>query len=437
MSGISREAVGGKRYVSLREGFIATFLGNAAFAGAQWATLALIARLGNATMLGEYALAVAIATPILMFSHLNLRAVLATDMERSHPFGDYLAVRAATALLGVAAVAGVGLAGGYEGTVVAVIVAAGVVLAADNVSDIYYAAMQRRERMDQIARSMTVRAVLSLAAMGVTLWLTGSLLAAVAAQAAGRFAVLVAYDRPVGCAGESMARTGLSTQLGIVGVALPLGVVLMLLSAAASLPRYTIQRDLGMAALGAFAAPASFMGVGATLVNALGQAATPRLARYFSQGEGPRFLRLALQYAGIAFGLGVAGIAVALAMGRFWLRVMYGPAYGAQAGLLVWMMVVALASNLAGALGYIMTAARQFRAQAPLFAVVAAGAGISAWLLVPRMGLEGGAAALGIASIAQGLGSLWILRSAWRKRPVRAHPGDGGDGMPAIAAQVK
>jgi len=421
----------------LRQGFIATLVGNMTFAAAQWAVLTLIARLGNAEMLGEYALAVAVATPVLMFSHLNLRAVLATEMERRCPFGDYLVVRVATVALGIAAVAGVALAGGYSTPVVAVTVAVGVVLAADNFSDIYYAVMQRRERMDLIARSTAARAAISLAAFGLTLGLSHSLLAAVSAQAAGRIAVLLAYDRPVGSAGESMATTGARTQLGILWVALPLGVVLMLLSAAASLPRYAVQRDLGMAALGAFAAAASFMGVGATLVNALGQAATPRLARYFAQGEGARFRRLSLQFVGIALALGLAGIGVALTMGGFWLRLFYGRAYAAFAGLLVWMMVVALVGNVAGALGYIMTGAREFRVQAPLFTAVAASAGVSAWLLVPMMGMEGGALALGICSLVQGAGSALVVRGAWRKRLARAYPGDGSERIPASAVPIK
>ncbi|HUP02795.1 MAG TPA: hypothetical protein VMU19_02320 [Bryobacteraceae bacterium] len=426
-----------ERQRSLREGFIATFLGNGALALAQWATLALIARLGSAELLGEYALALAIATPVAMFSHLNLRAVLATDMEGRHPFGDYLVVRVATVALGAAAVAGVALAGGYAARVVAVIVAAGAVLAVDNLSDIYYAAMQRRERMDRIALSTAARAALSTAALGATLWLSHNLFAAVAAQAAARLTVLLLYDRPVGGQGESMARTGARAQLGIAGVALPLGMVLMLLSAASSLPRYVIQRDLGMAALGGFAAAASFMGVGATLVNALGQAATPRLARYFASGEDARFRRLAWQFTGIALLLGVAGIAVALAMGRFWLSLLYGASYAAYGALLIWAMVAAVAGNLAGALGYVITGARAFRAQAPLFAAVAASAGIAAWLLVPRMGLEGGAAALGISSCVQAAGALAILRRAWRNRAPRGLPAGGSEGLPALAALVK
>ena len=63
------------------------------FAASQWTLLILIAKLGNSVMLGQYALALAIVTPVMQFSHLNLRAVLATDAGETHPFGDYLAVR--------------------------------------------------------------------------------------------------------------------------------------------------------------------------------------------------------------------------------------------------------------------------------------------------------------------------------------------------------
>ena len=427
MLGIPRDAAAAAPpSISLRKGFIATFAGNVVFAASQWAALSLIARLGSAEMLGEYALALAIATPVALFSHLNLRAVLATDMERRHPFGDYLAVRLGTTALGVLAVGGIALAGGYSWPVATVIVAAGVVLSADNLSDIYYAVMQRRDRMDQIARSTAARGALSVAALGIVLWLTHSLLAAVAAQAAGRLAVLLAYDRPVGSAGESMATSGARTQAGILAVALPLGIVLMLLSLAGNMPRYAIEHRFGLAALGAFAAPASLMTVGSTVINALGQAATPRLARYFSEGDARRFRRLALQLAGAAGLLGAAGIGVALVMGRFALGLLYGRTYAAYGSLLVWLMAAGLVSYVAGALGYIITSARAFTAQAPLFAAVAASAGIASWMLVPRMGLEGAAVALGASSLVQAAGSLLILRSAWRGRAFPAHTGHGG-----------
>jgi O-antigen/teichoic acid export membrane protein len=288
--------------------------------------------------------------------------------------------------------------------------------------------------MDQIARSTAARGAASVLALGVVLWLTHNLLAAVAAQAAGRLAVLLAYDWPVGSAGESMATSGARIQVGIVAVALPLGIVLMLLSLAQSLPRYAIESHLGTAALGAFAAPASLMAVGGTVLNALGQAATPRLARYFSQGDAPRFRRLAWQLVGVSGLLGAAGVGVALVMGRFALGLLYGPSYAAYASLLVWLMASALIGYIGGALGYVITSARAFTAQAPLFAAVAASAGIVSWLLVPRLGLEGAAVALGAQSLVQAGGSLLILRRAWRNRPFPASPAAGSEGTLACPA---
>jgi len=342
MAGATSNAEGNLRTTSLGASFAATFSGNAIFAACQWGATVLVARLGNAELLGEYALAVAIATPVTLFAHLNLRAALATDMSRRRPFGDYVAVRIATAGAGLAAVFTLAFLGGYSRAVALVAAFAGVVLSADNVSDIYYGAMQRRDRMDQVARSSASRGALSMAALGVTLWATHSLAFAVAAQATGRIAVLLAYDLPVGREGESRATTGLRNQARILAAALPLGVVLMLSALAVNIPRYAIERRLGMAQLGAFAAAATFITVGSTVVNALGQAATPRLARAFSEGDARGFRELALKLTGGAALLGVAGIAVAALMGRFALALVYGRAYAQFGGLLVWLMAAGL-----------------------------------------------------------------------------------------------
>ena len=93
--------------------------------------------------------------------------------------------------------------------------------------------------------------------------------------------------------------------------------------------------------------------------------------------------------------------------------------------------------NIRQATHLAMARAVRAMAVAPLFALVAASATIAAWLLVPRMGLEGGALALGIASFVQAAGALLILRGAWRKRPARARTGGFGEGLLAHAAPTK
>ena len=402
--------------VSLRSNFAWTFAGNAVYAACQWAVLSLVAKLGGGEMLGQYALAAAVTAPVAMLSHLNLRAVLATDVEGHRPFGDYLAVRLSTTGAGLAAIAAIAFVSGRSSPMAAASLLVGLAQGAEQVSDIYHGALQRRERMDRVGRSMMARGIVSLAALAAALAATRELLPAVAALALGRLAVLLAYDRPLGSAGESLVRTSRRAQWAIFRTALPLGIVLMLAALNTNLPRYAIERHLGTRELGAFAAVASFMTVGSTVINALGQAATPRLARCFSGCDLAGFRRLALQLAGVAASLGAAGVAVAAVAGKPILALVYRPEYAALGGLLTLAMGAGAVVYLAGALGYVVTSARAFDAQMPLFCAVAAASGLASFALVPRFGLPGAVMALALAACLQIAGQAWILARALRRR---------------------
>src|ERR1035437_10227571 len=351
---------------SLRSSFAWTLAGNGVYAAAQWAILSLAAKLGGSEMLGQYALAVALTTPLVMLSHLNLRAVLATDVDGRQPFGDYVAVRLGVSGLSLVGIAILALVSGHSG-LAAVILVTGLAQSSETVSDIYYGAMQRRDEMALIARSMIARGLVSVCAFGLTLYVVRDLVWALAAVAMGRVALLLAYDRPRGAAGENLTRSALGAEVSILRTAMPLGVMLLLVSLNTNLPRYAIERFLGVGELGAFAAVASFMTVGSTAVNALGQATTPRLARHFSRRESRQFLRLTFLLAASMGGLGVAGVAVAAVFGATILGVAYRPEYAAHGGLLVGVMGAAIPSYMAAALGYAITAARAFDAQVPLF----------------------------------------------------------------------
>lgn len=400
---------------SLRSGFAWTFVGNGVYAAGQWAILSLFAKLGSREMLGEYALAIAITSPVAMLSHLNLRAVLATEIAEKHPFGDYLAVRLAATALGLVAIGALGWAGSSPSMAIAIL-AAGIAQSSENVSDIYYGAMQRRERMDSIAQSMMARAVVSAAAVGAILAVTRAIVPAMLALAGARIAVLLLYDRPVGSRGERLARSGITAQRDILRAALPLGLVLMLVSLNGNLPRYAIERQIGTPALGAFAAVSSFMSAGNTVINALGQSATPRLARYFAEPGRGRFLRLTLQLVALALAIGAAGVVAAALAGAPILRILYRAEYAQQARLLTQVMAAAVPAYAAAILGYAVTSARAFDAQLPLFCIVAASCGIAAWLLIPRFGLAGAPIALGVAACVQICGEVAILARASRHK---------------------
>jgi O-antigen/teichoic acid export membrane protein len=192
----------------------------------------------------------------------------------------------------------------------------------------------------------------------------------------------------------------------------------MLVSLNANLPRYAIEHNLGIAELGAYAAVASFITAGSTVVNALGQAATPRLARHAASGQPREFLRLTAKLGAVVLCLGVSGVALAILAGRPLLTLAYRPEYAAYTALLTGLLAAAIPAYLAAAMGYAVTAARSFDAQVPLFCVVAAVSGCASFLLVPRYGLTGAAIAVAIAAVAQIAGQGFILGRAVRRMEV-------------------
>ena len=159
---------------SLRWNFSWTFVGNIIYSACQWGMLVVLAKIGNPEMVGQYGLAMAVATPILALSSLQLRAVLTTDVRERVPFGEYLGFRLATTLISLIIIACIPFVMHYrrESTLVVLIIGLGQAL--ETLSDLYWARMQFYDHMDRIAKSMIMRAVLGLGALGTIVYLTKS-----------------------------------------------------------------------------------------------------------------------------------------------------------------------------------------------------------------------------------------------------------------------
>src|SRR4051794_37379557 len=68
--------------LSIRRNFSWGLVGNVAYSLVLWLLIVLLARLGTTQMVGEFALAQAIAAPVFLTLGLNLRAVRSTDVRR-------------------------------------------------------------------------------------------------------------------------------------------------------------------------------------------------------------------------------------------------------------------------------------------------------------------------------------------------------------------
>jgi O-antigen/teichoic acid export membrane protein len=152
----------------------------------------------------------------------------------------------------------------------------------------------------------------------------------------------------------------------------------------------------------------------------LGQAATPRLAKFYQEGDRAGFGRMSAQVAGIGVLLALCSVAGSAIAGRWVLGLLFGKEYAAQSGILLALSVAAGAGFVASLLGYVITAGRRFNEQMPLQLAAVAGTSAACLTLVPRWGLMGAAIGIGAGFLVQILGELWVLRSILKdsRKPV-------------------
>jgi O-antigen/teichoic acid export membrane protein len=395
--------------LTLRENFVWTLAGNLVYAGCQWGMLVVLAKLGTPEWVGQFALGLAVTAPILLFANLQLRAVQATDVTDQYQFGHYLALR--LLMLGLAAVSFVVVivAGNFGVATALVVAAVGLAKIFESLSDVFYGLLQKHERMDRIAKSMMIKGPLSLCALAAGTYLTQSVAVGVVAMAAVWLCVLLFYDIRNGkamlravTAAWAMTRPwqplwSKTTLRRLAWLAAPLGVVMMLNSLNVNLPRYFVEHHLGQWQLGIFAALAYLQVAESTVINALGQSATPRLAAHFAAHRSRLFRRLNLQLLGIGLAIGCVGVLVAVFFGRALLTLIYRPQYAEYSDTFVVLLTGAALANVAAFLGYGLTAARRFRIQIPLLLGESAILTVACFYLVPKFGLTGAASAFVIA----------------------------------------
>ena len=414
--------------LSLRANFSWTFVGNAINAGSWFLMTALLAKLGSPEHVGQFALGLAMTAPIFMFATLRLRDVQATDYKQEYLFGDYFAMRLITTALALLAVVGIVVVSGFELEVSLVILATAMSKSVEAISDAFYGLFMQQERLDRIAKSMIIKGPLSLIGLGLGFYLTGSVFWGVIGLTLARAVMTVGYDirnatLTLNPSAKLMGhiipkdfpgpRWNASILTRLFWLTLPLGIVTMLISFNANVPRYFIEGYLGVHLLGIFAAITAFQKAAPTVVQALGRSASPRLAKYYAADNIRAFRKLTFRLIGIGALLGGGGLLVALVAGREILTLFYGAEY-ALPGLFVLVMIDAGLDYISTMLLFVITSARYLRVQLPLYLLTTATVALGCFILVPSGGLQGAAVAIIISELVRLAGSLAVVWHALR-----------------------
>jgi O-antigen/teichoic acid export membrane protein len=388
--------------LALRHNFAWTLAGNVILAACQWGVLIVIAKMGNPSMVGDFALALALTAPVMLLANQGLRALLATDSREQVTFPDYLAYRIITTFLGLIVVCFFIHAGNHP--LLILMVAAG--KAIDTISDIIYGLFQSRDRMDRTAISMIAKGALSVTLVA-GLMTTGSVVLAATGMAIASLTILLGYDFPqairfmrarhherslqesaLKLLRPTLTKTNLRTLL-VLGM--PLGIASFLNSLSTNIPRYLLERYEGAAMLGIFAANAYLIAAGNTFITALSQSCVARLARLHNNGEYKKFSNLLYKLLGIAAVMGLAGVAVSLLWGPWILRLIYRPEYARWSQVFVLAMVTAGLGYIAAFCTTALTAVRSIKIQPVILVGCIVTAYVLCEVLIPKFGIIGAA----------------------------------------------
>jgi len=400
-----------KKSLSLKKNFSWNFIGNLVYAISQWIILIIISKLGNPEMVGLYSLGLAITAPIIMLTNLQLRAVQATDTSNKFIFNDYFGIRITTGIIALVFVVVITYISKYDFNKSLIIFLVGTSKVIDSYSDIVYGRLQQEERMDYIGISRIIKGTVTVITVGLILFTTKSLVVSLLVLNITWLIIFFLYDFKslnyfVKLKNPDFNMTKFKK---IILLTLPLGIMLMLGSLNTNFPRILIEKQLGESQLGYFAAIAYLIVAGNTFVSAVGQAAAPRLAKYYANNQINNFLKLLIRLLLIGFTIGLLGLIISIVIGEQLLNIVYDKGYSQYNNIFILLMISGTFSFPSSFLGHAMTSMRLFKIQPFLGGGWLLVSVVGSFSLIPLMGVKGAAVTLIISSMIQFLSQFVVV----------------------------
>ncbi|MDF2667700.1 MAG: hypothetical protein K0R67_6 [Paenibacillus sp.] len=397
-------------------------LGSIVYAGAQFVIVSLLNKFGSTEHIGQYALGLAITAPIFMLSHLHLRSVWIVNSSGKHTFGSYIGLRWLTSAAAFSITVGIALLGGFDRNTSLVIVLISTYRFIESISDLLLGVCQKQEQLDSITFSRISKGIISTISFILVYIPTQSLILSLLTMIIGWFCIMLGYDfrkaRQLVATRPVFAYKQLKP---LVRASAPLGIVLALMSLNANIPHYSIAYFRGQHDLGVYASLAYMIVACNVVVTALGEAYTPRLAKWFTEGRYSLFVRLLVRMITMGVLLGGLGCIGGWAFGTELLTLLYNRELAAEMEVFLWMLLSTLLIFVSSFLWYGITATRTFSLQIPLFLCTAGSNAAACLLLVPRYGLVGAAAGTMVSLLVQTGGSVLLLIYAMNKEKRRVN----------------
>jgi O-antigen/teichoic acid export membrane protein len=388
--------------------------------------LVILTKLGSPETVGVYGIAQAIALPISTFLTLRLRTVQVTDIGNEFEFGHYYALTLIMTVLTIVSVAVVGIVK-EAGTMASIITLLGSVYAFANLRQVFIAMMQKTERMYLISISQAASGFLSLVLFSLFFYFSRDLCYSVTGYLLSQLIVLLLYDLPVVQRlhkslekrykqyPKLTAKWHLSPMRALVKKSLPLGFVALLGSLLTSIPRLVMDKYVSREVVGYYVGISSILVFGNMLTVAIGQAVSPRLARYYQESI-KSYRTLMVKFTVVCLVIGLAGVVISFLAGRIILNFMFTQQYAEYSRLLTYVMIAGVFLFLFSSMNTALNTARCFMVQVPVYGLVVVVCLGGSFLLIPVYGIYGAAIAVCLANFVGFVVVLFLVLHAISKK---------------------
>lgn len=393
-----------------------SILGIALMGFAPSVILVVISRLGTEEALGQYSIALALVTPVMAATMMQLRGLQSTDAKNHFHFRDYLTLRLVSNTVAIVIV-----------SIVAVITrqtAVGFVLVllitfsqvGKATSDIYTGFFQLNERHDLLSQTRILLAISMVAGFVIGMGLSGNvivgaLLSGIAAHVPLMIHSIPNYRRLVASEEDSTFPVTFDKQrqTKLFFQALPLAIVALMIALSVNLPYYLLALFSSVEEIGRFAALAVILTVTSTMGAPVSQILAPQFARLFATNEKQKFVRLlVLSELSIAL-LWAIGMVVVFLFGSQVMSAVYATDFSSNRNTIVWLAVAGGLRLCASFVGITITVGRVLYPQIVTNALDILVLAITGLILIPDFGITGAAIATAVASLNHLVANSYLL----------------------------
>jgi O-antigen/teichoic acid export membrane protein len=381
----------GDKNPSLRKNIAYTWIGNVIYLGTQWLFIVILAKLSTPTDVGNYSLGLALCSPIILFSQMQLRQVYVTDTKDEHTINDYISTRFVTTVIALLLIVVVSVF--YCDSLITLVITVLIAInkSIESIADILYSLLQKSDLMVNIAFSMILKGVISLLFFSITLYTSHSLVFSLITVNISWLLILLLYDFNV-CKTTNhllnyqFCTTGLYS---IIRKASPLAFSAGIGSFSSNIPRYFLDYYYGKESVALFSIASMPLTFLALFQAAISQSAISRASRYFQSGDLSNFNKLAFKVTGLIVAISLSFTILIIFFGGTFIRVVFSEKYINALPILIILSSGFTIGCLSSYGSFLLTAGRSFKLQLLNILICAGFQVIIAWYLISTMGTEG------------------------------------------------